>query len=552
MDTIVLTEKQQNHFDKLERVLRQHKIGIDLSKTGSGKSIIVLMIIHKLQLKNSVIVCLSTMIKIYEMYCSTYGLKNVTIISYDSLRGTSINEDENQNITLSHPFLKRKGSTYKATRYFKRLLITEGCSFFFDEFQNLKNENIIQRYAAEAICREIKNVRETLEDCPLSITHFFSATPFVTKKNCITFTKTLGIIDSTKLLNSNKSQYLSSSIFQLINFCSQIDNIKTLEIKEKYPIRTNTVLDFAFELCVKILLKNFSSFIEINYEIPSNQTVYYAHETLPPIGNKLLELSECMIHSKYFEVSEELENKYRKIIRAPKDSDDILISRNGNTQGQLCKQVIKVYYIISKLAKKALEDVPNCKVIIFLSFEESIKVAKRKLKDYGVIALMGISKVTKEKRDEYIRKFQEPNLEYRVLIIVSQIGSVGLEFDDKDGNFPRICFMNLSHNVEITTQSTGRTERKDTKSKSLFFLVKVEDREESMESNVKEKSEILRLTLQNNGIIPPSDFVNIYDVSSRNFNDLLNDAGGLITELKEEVVSKKIIIKKEPSKSWFD
>ncbi len=552
MDSIILTEKQQIHSDKMIDILLKYNKAIDTTKPGGGKSLIVIWLIFKLKIKNPIMICPSFMVETWKRYNLKYNVGFLAILSYEMLRGTSINESEDSDISLCHRFLTRNGNSYKTTKYFRKLLIRKGCTVFFDEFQKLKNENRMQRFAAEAICTEINNVRKEYEDAPYSAYYFFSATPFDKKIHCITLCKTMNIISNIELLSAKNRK--KSSIYELKEYCLELDEEKTLEIWGKYALNPKTVINLAFELCIKIVFPKITSFVYSDILINGNQTIYYTHEELPEIGMNLLDAAECMIHSTNFNITDEMENTYRKIVKADEESDNILESRNGITHGQITSETIKTYYIISKLAKKALEEVENSKVVIFLNYKEPIKVAKRKLERYGVIVLTGVTSLSKEHREELISEFQKPNLQYRILIVICQVGSVGLEFDDKHGGFPRICFMNLGHSAENIIQSAGRTDREQTKSKSLFFLIKVTNREEAVDKNIKEKSEILKLTLKNNGIIPPIDFLNISNLREYNFLDLLETAGTLTYgNTFEEPEEEKIIIKAKSSiKSWFD
>ena len=558
MSDVILTEKQEVNALCLIDNMNKHFLACDTTKPGGGKSMEVIYIIKKLKIKNPIMVCPSFMVKTWERLDAKYNVGFIAILSYDILRGTSINESEDSSIVLNHGFLLRKGNNYEMTKSFKRLVLKEGCWLFFDEFQKLKNAQRMQRLAAKALCSGIFNLREEYANCPFSGCYFLSATPFDKKEHCINWCDTVGIISNLELISSDRTK--ESGLLQLKEYCKTINLEEVNAIWGTSSIKQKFALDIAFELCTKVLFPELFSFVEVDITKCNKQTIYYAYEKIPKIGMELLEVAECMIHCAALNITERLEKKYAQIIGSDEEDSDILSNRAGMTHGQITSQVVKTYYFICPNAIKALDEVPNCKVVIYLEYKEAIKVAARLLEDYGVIVLTGGPNSKKGERDKLIELFQDSSLEYRVLVVICQIGSVGLEFDDKKGNRPRISFMNLIHSTELTIQSAGRTDREDTKSKSLFFICKVdtdEDIEQSLDKTHKEKSNILKKTLRKNGVIPPISFAQIYDLRNQSFKKLLETAGDHVYEDNDEVeeVKEEVIeIKRSNIKvsNWFD
>lgn len=545
---IELSENQDQCVQELCQIMDKWKVALNASYMGRGKSIMVIETIRRKNIKNSIMICPSSIVPQWVSYDSEYNIGFKKILSYDSLRGTASASDKGNNnkITLKHGLLTRRGETFRVTEEFMSYL-AEGVWIFCDECQKIKS-NRIQRMAVMELCRTIMDANRCPDYEEYSGVYMFSATPFYDQSHCINIFYTTGLITEELFPESGLE---GSGLQQMKEMCLLINRDKTNEIWGRTEIKQKKAEKIAYTLSAEILLPAISRFSNKDPNTEVNQTIFYTHERISPIGIEILKASEAMIHrpkNNMLNITDEMERKYAEIIGS--DRMDILSNRSGITHGQITAQVIKTYYIIIPLAERILNEIPNSKVTIFVEYKEPLKIVKYYLEQYGVVALTGSSSLSPGDRDQKIADFQKPNTDYRVLVSICQVGSVGLQFDDKHGGFPRIGLTPLIHSTEHLLQSAGRIARKDTKSSSLFFVCKVDNGgidneiEKSLEKTTEKKSRILQETLKNNGVIPPVNFVKVKDMRNKSFKEYLDKAGTFAYGIEEEKEEPKINIKR--------
>ncbi len=547
---IELDELRLEHRERLIASLYDFGFCNDTTRMGGGKSFILMSIIKFLNLKNVIMICPSPLVSMWKRLDKRYEINFIAILSYDILRGTSNGEEE---VSLSHPFLTRRDKEFSTTRHFKKLIIREGVTVCFDEWHNLKNINRIQRLAAKTLCVELKRMREEIEDCKPSYVYLMSSTPFDKKEHCVNMLDTLGIISSLDLLSKKKP-----SIYQLKEYCTKINKEITDKIWGETSIKSKTVMNLAYELTRLIILSKVTSFIKIDVNNPSNrQTIYHLFKEIPEIGMELLEICENMIHCLNPKISKKHEKKYAKITNS--ESRNILSSRSGIIHGQIVSQSVKTYYIIVPIATRFLDTFKKCKVVIFLDYKEPIFIVERMLEEYSVATIT--ADIKKEARDDLISQFQENNSKYRVLVVISQIGSEGLEFDDIHGNRPRFGFDLDKYNIKNTVQAPGRLDRRDTKSNSLHFICRPElgdnkDIDKSMNRITNDKSIIFSQTLKETGIIPPINYAELHYTDETDIKELYENAGKYVYTSKisaeKENKGKNFVFRPSSVKSsWY-
>ena len=524
--SIVLSENQEECVSALCVNMQRYNIALNTSYMGRGKSIMTIECIRRMRPVHKIMICPSSMHGQWDLYDKEYDVGFDRILTYDSLRGTSNSHIKTRTVLLKHGLLSRKGDEFTVTSEFVQMLV-EGVWIFCDECQKVKKKDRIQTKAVTALCKAVMHHARTYDSfCGV---YMFSATPFYEEEHCINFCYTTGLISKELFPDSGLE---NSGLLELKEFCSEkIDRIKTNQIWIVSEFKQKKAEKIAFNLCVDVLLPAISKFSKEESDSEVNQTIFYTYEKISNIGMRILEASEEMIHgtsSRSVNITDEMERKYAEIILGdPKKR--ILSTRSRITQAQITAQVIKTYYIIVPLAQRILQEIPTSKVTIFIEYKEAIEVARRFLEDYGVIVLTGTSSLRSGERDKLIERFQEPNINYRVLISICQVGSVGLQFDDKYGGFPRFGLTPLIHSTEYLLQSAGRITRKDTKSSSLFFVCKVDTKgkeiEQSLKRTTEKKSKILQRTLKDNGVIPPANFCIVTGMRNKSFQEYLDKAG---------------------------
>lgn len=554
--------------------LLDNGICLDTTNVGLGKSIMLAWCLIRMKdINHKIMLCTSSLIPMWQDYNKKFNLNFLKIISYESLRSTRTKK----NITLNHKLLKRfSDDSFEVTDYFKNL-VEEGLVICCDESQKSKNTCDIQR-AIKVMCSYIMRRRQIL---PLQHNicgvYFMSTTPFDKQEHLINFCYTVGIITKKPLISKETGKMLG--LLELKDYCSNLDSEKTNNVIGTMSINYKNAENIAYQLCINIFLPDVSSFVNKvkltdeelddmidmidekssfdseNIEVTPyedeneddssvKQTIYNTFCKITPIGLSIIKYGLSMIHSSSHskvEVTEEMDDYYEKIICLPSP----LKTRNCITHGIITIHAIKVYESICPMAMQYLNEVENSKIVIFLDYKESVEIAVRELAKYGVLTMTGDIKKTEDR--EHVRMlFQESNLNYRVLIATNQISSTGVEFDDKNGNFPRAGFSIEGYVISNAIQCPGRLKRQAvSKSNSLFFFIKVDDDDEynyerSVDENIQKKSLIFRESLRDNGIIPPDSFINMYyNPDTVNFTNLLLNAGNE----KYKSIEEKVLVK---------
>lgn len=546
-NVITLSENQEECVQELSKIMDKWKVALNTSYMGRGKSIMAIEAVRRKGIKNAFMICPSPMVRTWMKYNEIYQTGFI-IISYDSLRGTlsSVDKKNNSIIKLKHGFLTRQRDTFRVTEEFMAY-VAEGVWIFCDECQKIKSDRI-QRNAVMTLCRAVMDANRSVGYKEYSGVYMFSATPFYDFSHCINIFYTMGLIISQLFPETGLE---GSGLQKIKELCMEIDRDQTNEIWGRSEIKPKKAEKIAYELCVHILLPAITRHSAKDPDTEVNQTIFYTYEKISDIGIQILKASEAMIHrpkNNTLNITKKMERKYAQIIGS--DRRNILSNRSGITHGQITAQVIKIYYIIIPLAERILNEIPNSKVTIFVEYKEPLKIVKYYLEEYGVISLTGSSSLSSGDRDKRIAKFQANNNKYRVLVSICQVGSVGVQFDDKHGGRPRIGLAPLIHSTEHLLQSAGRIARKDTKSSSLFFVCKVDNGslddeiEKSLEKTTEKKSRILQETLKNNGVIPPVNFVKVKDMRNKSFKEYLDKAGTFAYGVEEEKEEPKINVKR--------
>lgn len=543
---IKLSDKQNEHALIAKQKFLKHTVFFDTSTTGKGKSIILSWILQNIEVCNAIMFCPNSMLPVWAKYKEKYNLPFVAILTYESLRGTKTDKDD---VLLKHGLLIRHSDgSFEVTDYFRQL-VEDGVILAFDEFQKIKN--ICDQQRAVMTLIRYMEFRKNLSDPPLTFSgsYFISTTPFDKPEHCVNFCYTTSIITEPYLFCRDTEKPLG--ILELFNRCLNINPIKTNLIWGTSELKNKKGVDIAYRLCVEVLFPAISSFIKDEPEDirkNSRQTIYNVFCNIPEEGMELLRAANAMIHSTtaLVPITDNMNKLYSDIIGSEMD----LRSRCGITHGQITDHVTKTFFAVVLIAMQALEQIPNCKVVIFSDYKEAIVVSKIILAAYDPIVITGSDHP--DSREALREKFQEPNLDHRVCITMNQISAIGVEYDDKDGRFPRIGISIPGHVISNLIQSPGRLDRNLTMSNSLFFLVKVnteENIDESVNRSIDGKSKVFRETLKNNGIIPPNSFQVLYNYQDCDFAELLKNAGSMPIQLSPEVnETKKIIISRSTIK----
>lgn len=171
-----------------------------------------------------------------------------TVVSYESLRGTIINDP---NTCL----VRRINSDFIVTLYFQRL-VERGCLLVFDDAIKVQNPNTAISSATTALSRYMVNEVQSGRSNSKTVLLFNSYPNSIISS--ISFFQLLGITYKSKLYDYNETayKYTLTGLNDIIMWCEKINDNKTRDIyrrsrKGNYNLQYNTM---AIELFKQVIL----------------------------------------------------------------------------------------------------------------------------------------------------------------------------------------------------------------------------------------------------------------------------------------------------------
>lgn len=584
MDQVVLSEDQLEHFNNVNtNIAQKHSSILDTTLAGGGKTLLALYFGWVRKIKRYLVICNgSIQLDHWTKHKYMYNSPIVDIMTYDTLRGSSVIRTLNGKNMVPHGYLyKNDDGTYEVTETFQNY-VEEGLLLIIDECHFAKND-CGKTEALKTLSRYI-GIRNMMYPLPMnkSFNYFASMTPFDEMEHVINFGMLCGVIQSNSLYCNITSR--PTGIMELYTYCSHFDKTRTDIIWGTTDIKSKNVMEVGYKLMTEVFLRLISSFAkncQANYI--SKQSVYFAYFDIDSTGLELMEEALGMIKisvrdknkidsSKILElcrgiqnfsitpsavinginntqipqisysleddgriINNEIDDKIKNKNRLNQifanitdNSQPPFIERSGIVHAMTTIQSIKTYFGLINFVRYIFNSVPNSKVTIFADYKESIRIVHKYLAEYKPVKITGDSDCTEEVRNNIVSKFREPNLDVRLLTIISQIGADGIELDSLNENFFHIGIGFPGFYQSRLIQCPGRFLRRFTKSNSLFFWFFVNSDklvEESVIKSITSKSRVMEETLRNNGIIPPIYYERIENPQNMDLNLLLKNAG---------------------------
>ena len=564
---ITLSDDQEEHFEDVKMKSNDHNVILITTPTGGGKTIIMAEFMRHKNIKHAIVICNGTThIDHWNKHKIMYNLPITMIISYDTLRGNSTIITPDGKEMCHHGLLYKIGNEYEPTPAFMSYIEEGDFMLILDESHLIKND-CGKTSAVKALSRYITIRNFSIKPPPRqkSWSFYLSMTPFDDPFHVINYVSTCGIVRSNSLFCKTTDR--PTGILELYEYCKLFNNDKTEMIWGTSDVKSKSVNDVAYRLVTEVFLRLTSSFVKnCHKSYLSKQSIYYAYFDIDPIGVKLMKKAiemikqpvkanclETSFEQMSLETDEYLSNVFNQITN---NNLPLWKDRRGVVHGMESTQTIKTYYIYLGFIDYIFRSIPNVKIVVFLDYKESINLIMRYLYMYNPVKITGDAECKGEIRNKIVSKFNEPNLDSRLLLIINQIGSDGIELDDRDGRFPRVGlnFSDFYHSRLF--QCPGRIFRKFTKSNSLFFLGMVnspECDEESVNRSTSNKSKVMEETLKNNEIISPINFQKIINPHLMDLNELLRNAGNepLVESKEEEAVAKTLVIRKSSIRKNF-
>ncbi|MEK7070753.1 MAG: hypothetical protein AAB966_03020 [Patescibacteria group bacterium] len=487
---VVLKEHQKDHFNRLKQIISFSKFYIDESPTGTGKTFVTLALAAELGMK-IFLVANKTALTVWKKVCKEVDFTIDIILTYGELRGIKSSGTKN----LKHGFLIRediyeKDATNKPIHRIKfhptdKLIALIGAKtlFVFDEGQALRN-NTAQNSSATAICNAI-----TLEH-PSKFA-ILSATSHDSEIQSLNFARMIGIVSHTMLAIDGRFEKFG--IGEMVTFCHKIDSQKTEKLMNSRDLfcHRGNYQHIIHRLYTEIVVQNVASSmppLKTNFSVDAKNGYYKLD------GEKLIELNKGI----------------QNLAQAARAYDDgrgnfvIYGSKSQNfsaiTQALMNIEKSKIGIFV-RVAKETLEHNPQCKVILYVSYLNTIAEIERELSDYKMVVLTGSVNghvinsegERMDKREHLIQQFQEDD-ETRIFVSVIQVGKEAISLHDLEGTSPRYMFISPSYNLIDMIQAMGRVYREGIKSDVTvrFLYAKGANKEMNILNAMARKSSILK------------------------------------------------------------
>ena len=458
-----------------------------------------------------------------------YGVPLYKFISYCSLRSVK------GKIGLKHGLLNRIDSTkqittngetklidiveFKSTDLYKQM-VSEGTLLIIDEIQSLKNIND-QFKACKELIREIVkscNYFDPPEETVKSRIMLLSGTPFDKQTQIPHFFRLSGIMKKDEL-----SQF----------------NIQTLS-------NNWTGFNDVYELCLKINKFLTKSIISIPKNTGNNKILLPACYNL--FQKIIKQLISHSMHSIKIDSKTDKKNAFYSVLLESdrqlllegvkslksaccynENNDNINYGSGINTLRKLQSAMITIetakISTFVRVARQYLLNNTNCKVVICVNYTQTIKDIECELSEFNPLILNGSTPI--RSRGIIIDKFQEQNNKYRLIVSNTAVTSTGINLDDQNGNFPRICLVSPNYCTIQLAQLSDRFRRTLTKSDSVVhFLFGKHCCELKVLHALALKSEIMKQTsidTIDDGVVFPCDYLTFVENNVESIDNSIID-----------------------------
>lgn len=482
---IKLWSSQKGHFQRVSNILKTSHAYLDTSPMGAGKTVVTLAIaaIHQLDL---FVVCPKSTASMWKREAAKYGVRVRSVMTYQMLTGTSAKG-------CNHAFMRRSDDVFIPTENLQQI-IGERTLFVFDEMHALKNPGTGVIKASHSIIKEVVRL-----DCGSRVA-LLSATPCDKEIHAQNVLKMLGVIvdDDLYYYDRSSNYYEPRGIAELISRCDSLDRSTSEIIHLGVPINNKSSNKLCYDLFVRVIRNFCSSSMELP-SIESGKDAQNGYYWMP--DDDVVELQQgvdLLSSSTQFDES-------TGCVNIGKGSFGMI------TMALIMIEKAKLNTMV-RLAQETLEADPNCKVILYVWYIDSIKTLDARLKEYAPMYMYGNTK--SEDRDDIVSKFQEENTNHRLLISNAKVGGIGISLDDRCGKHKRHLFMIPSYNFIDLHQATGRIHRGTTKSTAhiRFVYSKAFTQETSILNAIAKKSQVTRSMLYNaDGIDFPGDYASFVE-----------------------------------------
>lgn len=485
---LVLRPYQVPHYERITNIINHYHNYVDSSPMGCGKSVVTSKVSLDYNLP-MIIASTSSGNQPWQREQANYGTNILAIITYQSLRSVKGKQPKHG---LLHRIDTRDDDgnehvSFTPTEYLIQL-IDSGILFVMDEVQKIKN-NSDQYKACKAITLAILNSGRSRFAC-------LSGSPFDKEEHAVNLLRLMGFIRANRLFvhhkESNDLRLYGAQ--ELIDRCHQINTEATQQTLNDYQLNPRNVTGLCFRLYVDV--------IKVALET-----------SMPPLNLGITKDVANGYYNMEEEAARELQNAIDDLGRASRyNAADGTVDHRDVDWGALTKALARVEAakigIVERVVRRDLETIPNCKVVIFVNYIDSIRRLANAFDEYRPLILSG--SVPEKQRPPLVNCFQH-DASRRLLVGNLKVGGDSIDLHDIHGNQPRRMYIIPNYSIIDQHQGTGRIYRDGSLSDAYIRFVygKIGARETSILNALARKKDVLKQILDRQvaaGILFPGEY----------------------------------------------
>jgi len=552
---IQLMGYQVSHTERLYEILDTCHFALDLSMLGAGKTYTAMEIYKRRGYNRGLIIAPASMVEKWRELTTEYGLSGITIVSFNTLGGTKtgINRSIRHLIRRGDIFGEGDETNHKATGQLIQY-VKEGMMLIIDEIQCIKNKGTAKTSACKEIIRVILDEYEKTQGDTKSRVLLISGSPIDNYQQVEQFFKTIGVMKSIQFQRFNIGAYsrarrygdqtgmdeagnIETGLAEIHEFCVKYDRDTAFDVKHcnqslSVSGQKSTPILKCYDYFINIVKPYLSSCMTVS----GNKCRVSKYNGMYPLNygkkdNYCLDIKNLMKKG---------EDKVLQGLRKTRMNDGVPIDPLQCLQliqrGLNMIETSKIPLFV-KIVRYALSKNPSCKVVVACNYTLTLSDLERELSEFGVIIVDG--SVSAKKRQTLLREFQEPNLNVRVLVGNTKVISTGIDLDDKNGAFPRVCFVSPSYNTIDLYQLSYRFLRSTaTQSDSQMYLVYTTTGEEKyLIKALTKKGSIMKMVTQEQsdlaGITFPCDYEVFHPEHPQDETKWNNDCEEIFNRIKK-------------------
>lgn len=517
---IELYDYQLIHKKALDTILNKSAFVFDFSMLGTGKTYTTCYIYNENlngRFKHLINISPVSVKSRWQMMGNDYGIKIHKIISFCELRTVKFKQPKHGLLTRrdytvnvrhdDNTVTEEEKVSYACTKEYLDM-VEDGVLLVIDEMQNVKN--ISNQLDA---CKElIRPIMEKFQQSPTTAKSrviLLSGSPIDKTTQIVHIFRLINIMKEDRLAVYNPQTYetMWRGMQEIEDYCNHYFNPEEVQDARQYFdsvqhysrfSRHSSLNEYCYQLFQKIIKKHCSSAMD-PIQIPVHiikQNAYYrlGEQTNVDLLNKGVDL---LAKSSGF-------NSMNETVDFGHNGVDSL---RGITRALIMIETAKIP-LFGRISNELLDSNPNQKIVICVNYTETINDLFNILAKFDPLRLDGSMSHTK--RGDVLEKFQASDSRYRLLIGNLGVCSTGIDLDDKDGQFPRICLVSPNYSTITLYQLSHRFHRISTKSDSkIHFVLCKEKTEITILNALAKKSNVMKEITTNQveaGVIFPGEY----------------------------------------------